>query len=82
MSFLGEFGKHDTIAHYVEHARGNAHTNYVESAWSLLKRAVYGVFHHVSAKHLQDYLDEFSFRYSHRRERGMMVDLVLANCGD
>jgi hypothetical protein len=54
----------------------------VESFWSLLKRGVYGVFHHVSAKYLQDYLDEFAFRYSHRKERGMLVDLVLANCGD
>jgi len=80
MGFLSKVAEHRTVAHYWRHAHGRTHTNYVESAWSLLKRGVYGIFHHVSAKYLQDYLDEFSFRYSHRRERGMLVDLVLANC--
>lgn len=80
MGFLSGIARHCTVAHYWEHAHGRTHTNYVESAWSLFKRGVYGVFHHVSAKYLQDYLDEFSFRYSHRREKSMLVNLVLANC--
>lgn len=33
------------------------------------------------AKYLQDYLDEFTFRYSHRHERAELLDLVLASCG-
>lgn len=39
-----------------------------------------GTYHHVSAKYLQEYLDEFAFRYSHCKEKGAMFDRVLANC--
>jgi hypothetical protein len=59
---------------------GEAHVNHVENMWSLLKRGLVGVFHHVSAKYLQEYLDEFAFRGSHRNEREAMVSLVLASC--
>ena len=38
------------------------------------------MYHRVSAKWLQEYLDEFAFRHSHRKEKGKMFDLVLANC--
>ncbi|MDD5263230.1 MAG: IS1595 family transposase [Candidatus Bipolaricaulis sp.] len=68
------------VTHARQWTNGEAHTNYVENAWSLLKRGLVGQFHHVSAKLLQSYLDEFSFRYSHRREKGQMMDLVLASC--
>jgi transposase-like protein len=80
MDFLSKIAKHRTVAHYWEHAHGKTHTNYVENAWSLFKRGLIGVFHHVSAKCLQEYLDEFAFRCSHRKERAVLVDLVLANC--
>lgn len=53
----------------------------VESAWSLLKRGLVGVYHHISAKYMQYYLDEFCFRYSHRHEKPRLLDLVLASCG-
>ncbi len=59
---------------------GDAHVNYVENAWSLFKRGLTGMYHHVSAKYLQEYLDEFAFRYSHRGEKGRLFDLVLASC--
>lgn len=32
----------------------------------VLKRSVYGIFHHVSVKHLQQYVDEFCFRLNNR----------------
>ena len=54
--------------------------NTIENAWSLFKRGLVGMYHHVSAKYLQEYLDEFAFRYSHRHEKGRLFDLVLANC--
>jgi len=82
MGFLSKVAEHRTVAHYWRHTQGRTHTNYVESAWSLLKRGVYGIFHHMSAEYLQDYLDEFSFRYSHRREKGKLFDSVLACCED
>ncbi|MEN6370301.1 MAG: IS1595 family transposase [Thermotogota bacterium] len=68
------------VTHEHEYVRGDVHTNYVENAWSLFKRGLVGQFHHVSARLLQSYLDEFAFRYSHRREKGRMMDLVLAAC--
>ena len=37
-------------------------------------------FHHISAKHLQEYLDEFAFRRSHRHEKPVMMGMILAHC--
>lgn len=42
------------------------HTNGIEGCWSVLKRAVYGIYHHISIKHMQKYIDEFCFRLNHR----------------
>lgn len=79
--FLREFGPHKAVAHIrKEYVVDEAHVNTVENAWSLFKRGLVGVYHHVSAKYLQDYLDEFAFRYSHRKEKRQMFDSVLANC--
>ena len=47
---------------------GDIHTNSVEGFWSLIKRGIGGVYHSVSRKYLQSYLDEYSFRYNHRRD--------------
>lgn len=45
---------------------GGQNTNSIESCWAVLKRAMYGIFHHVSVKYLQRYIDEFCFRLNHR----------------
>jgi transposase-like protein len=45
---------------------GEVHTNTVEGFWSLLKRGISGVYHGVSTKHLQAYVDEYVFRYNNR----------------
>lgn len=42
------------------------HTNGIENHWSQLKRGIYGIYHHVSVKHLQRYCDEFAARYNTR----------------
>jgi hypothetical protein len=79
--FLHEFGSHKSVAHaHNEYVVDEAHVNTIENAWSLFKRGLIGVYHHVSAKYLQEYLDEFAFRYSHRKEKGLLMDLVLASC--
>lgn len=58
---------HEKVKHGKnEYVRGNTHTNTIEGFWSQFKRSVHGTFHCVSPKHLQLYLDEFSFRYNHR----------------
>ena len=38
------------------------HTNGIESMWALLKRGLYGTWHHASVKHLHRYVNEASFR--------------------
>ncbi len=56
-----------------------AHTNGIESFWSMLKRRYHGTFHHFSAKHLQRYVDEFATRQG-LRERDT-IDLMGAVVG-
>lgn len=56
---------------YVQHSKkqwvdGNCHTNTIEGFWSVMKRGVYGIYHQISAKHLQRYCDEFSYRFNSR----------------
>lgn len=63
-----DFRHHFTVAHSTgEYARGGAHTNTVEGFFSLLKRGIYGVYHHCSSHHLHRYLAEFDFRYNARK---------------
>ena len=45
-----------------EYVKGMAHTNGIESFWSVLKRGLLGTYHHVLVKHLGRYVDEFTFR--------------------
>lgn len=60
--------KHETIKHKEKiYVRGEVYTNTVESAFSLFKRGLTGAFHKVSLKHLQRYLNEFSFRFNNRK---------------
>ena len=59
--------QHDTVNHsHNEYVRGNVHTNTIENCWSLFKRGVIGIYHHVSDKHLQKFLDEFVARQNTR----------------
>src|SRR6266545_1001972 len=71
---LGKRGfKHSRIPHAKKiYVHGDVHTNTIEGFWSLLKRGISGVYHGVSTKHLQDYVDEYVFRYNNRDDqRGM-----------
>jgi len=48
---------------------GTAHTNTIEGFWSLFKRGILGIYHNVSRKHLDRYVDEFVYRYNTRNEK-------------
>lgn len=65
------------INHSAEvYVRGDVHTNTIEGFWSLLKRGISGVYHSVSHKYLQSYLDEYAFRYNHRDDAQAMFQTV------
>jgi len=73
-AIIGErkFAAHRVIDHARSYAMGDIHTNTIESAFSLLKRGVYGTFHKVSIKHLGRYCNEFSYRFNRRGEQLQM----------
>lgn len=59
----GLFFRHHTVNHVGgEYKNGIACVNGIESVWAVLKRGVYGVFHHISNKHTGRYADEFAWR--------------------
>ncbi len=70
-SMRGHFSSHDVVKHslgeYARHEVGKTvHTNTVEGFFSILKRGIFGTYHHIGKQHLHRYLDEFDFRYNAR----------------
>ena len=58
---------HESVNHSAgEYVRDMAHTNGIESFWSMLKRGYHGTFHHFSEKHLDRYVGEFAGRHNVR----------------
>ena len=69
--------KHKTVNHKAkEYVRGDVYTNTVESAFSLLMRGIVGSWHKISAKHLQAYLDEMTFRFDRRKSSTLFLDTL------
>lgn len=66
-----EYASHLTVDHAREYVRGDAHTNTAENFFSILKRGIDGVYHHVSEAHLPRYLAEFEFRYNNLARDGV-----------
>jgi len=59
--------RHESVKHSVgEYVRNQAHTNGIESFWSMLKRSYQGTFHKISPKHLHRYVAEFTARHNLR----------------
>jgi transposase-like protein len=76
---LGQEGyTHRRVNHsariYVE---GDVHTNSIEGFFGLFKNGVRGVYHSVSKKHLQSYVDEYAFRYNRRNSTTPMFWAIL-----
>jgi transposase-like protein len=93
--FTDEFCSYDGIKHMsgnyrhrrIKHAarvyvRGDVHTNTIEGFWSLVKRGIGGVYHSVSQKYLQSYLDEYSFRYNRRASGNLIFRAMLARVSE
>ena len=74
---------HEAVKHSVgEYARGQAHTNGIESQWAMLKRAYEGTFHQLSAKHLSRYVGEFAGRHNARPlDTITQMSVLVANMG-
>ena len=72
------FQGHRRIRHRAGiYVQGEIHTNTIEGFFGLFKNGVRGVYHSVSAKYLQSYLDEYSFRYNRRDSRQPMFWAML-----
>jgi len=80
------FPNHDVVTHkrkeYARRENGRLITsNTVEGYFSLLKRGLYGTYHHVGVPYLQQYLNEFDFRYNNRKVTDMeRAGLALKTC--
>lgn len=78
----GHAAKHRIINHSIgSYVDGMIHTNTIESAFSLLKRGVIGSFHRLSIKHLQKYLNEFSYRFNRRNDPHAFIETVRRLAG-
>jgi hypothetical protein len=66
------FQSHEVVNHGIgEYVRGDVSTNTIEGYFSILKRGITGVYHHVSPQHLKRYVAEFDFRYNTRIALGV-----------
>jgi transposase len=77
--YIKRINDHETIAHGKRmYVRGNVHTNTIEGFWSQFKRSVRGTYVHVSKKHMQNYINEFTFRYNLRASSVPIFEVLLA----
>jgi transposase-like protein len=75
--------EHKRIRHSQKvYVAGEVHTNTIEGFWSLVKRGIGGVYHSVSAKYLQSYLDEYSFRYNRRASGNLIFPMLLQRASE
>jgi hypothetical protein len=67
-----QVANHESVDHSkYEWARGDVHTNTLESFFSVFKRGLVGVYQHMDKKHLNRYLAEFDFRRNTRAKLGI-----------
>ena len=67
LAYKGLPYKHEAVKHSIgEYVKGEAHTNGIESFWSMIKRGYYGTYHQISEKHLERYVGEFAGRHNVR----------------
>ncbi len=66
-----------------EYVKGGDFTNTIEGFWAMLKRMIEGIYHSVSGKYLQRYVDEAVYRYNSRKASGSdcFKDMFKASIG-
>jgi len=65
---------HGRVRHScLEFVVGDAHTNTIESFWAIFKRGYHGIYHWMSKKHMQRYVDEFVFRWNRREDEAKNI---------
>lgn len=75
--------KNNFIRLSVNHSSGvfslgnGIHTNGIESFWALLKRGIFGIYHHISVKYMQEYVNEFCFRLNDNTFDGLVKQCIL-----
>jgi len=70
--------EHKTVNHSKGiYVNGDITTNGIESAFSLLKRGIVGTWHRLSAKHLEAYLNEMTFRFNNRENPYLFRDTLM-----
>ena len=80
---VGRSEHHQSVNHGAgEYVRGDVHSNTAEGFFSLLKRGINGVYHHVGRGHLNRYCDEFAFRYENRKVDDGTRATMLVKGGD
>ncbi|MYE58400.1 MAG: IS1595 family transposase, partial [Alphaproteobacteria bacterium] len=78
---LDAWYQHEAVNHSAgEYVRGMAHTNGMESFWSMLKRAHKGIYHKFSMKHLHRYIVEFAGRHN-IRNAGTLAQMASLAAG-
>ena len=71
--------KHKRIHHASKvYVSGNIHTNTIEGFWSLLKGGISSIYKAVSEHHLQTYINEYAFRYNHRKDEKPMFLTMMS----
>ena len=80
--YTDEHRGYDALAGYsrgtVNHGAGDIHINSAESMWAVLKRSIYGTWHHVSVKHLGRYVNEATFRLNEGNVQQHTLDRLAA----
>lgn len=76
----GEYD-HNFVQHAVgTYVIGEIHTQGIEAFWSMFKRGIVGVYHHISEKHLDRYAHEFAGRHN-LRELGTLEQMASVASG-
>ncbi len=74
LGYTHEFIHHSNKVYVIN----DVHINSIEGFWSLFKRGINGVYHSVSKKHLQKYINEYVFRYNNRDNESLMFYRMMS----